>query len=108
MFSTVSNLLIGSSNINSNDEVSSGDAVDDTPSAFDIEFWKSYDEDLFNSPLAFDASEGGLWNGRFVPPPPRPPFMDETVISDGLTTCDLCTWAFQEKNAFSLEGSLGK
>lgn len=79
-----------------------------TIASFDAEFWKSYDDDMFNSPMAFDASEGGLWNGRFVPPPPRPPFMEENVVTDGLTTCDLCTWAFQEKNAFSLEGSLGK
>ena len=75
---------------------------------FDIDYWKtSFEDDLFNSPLTFDASETGLWNGRFVPPPPRPPFIDDTIPTDGLTTCDLCTWAIQEKNAFSLEGSIG-
>ncbi|XP_055385656.1 uncharacterized protein LOC129614802 [Condylostylus longicornis] len=63
------------------------------------------EEDTFNSPLAFDASENGLWNGRFVPPPPRPPFLDDDVVSDGLTTCDLCTWAWQ-RNAYSLDASV--
>lgn len=109
MFSTVSNLLMGSvSDVQATaDNVLSDDDAS-TIASFDAEFWKSYDDDMFNSPMAFDASEGGLWNGRFVPPPPRPPFMEENVVTDGLTTCDLCTWAFQEKNAFSLEGSLGK
>ncbi|XP_046669106.1 uncharacterized protein LOC124359953 [Homalodisca vitripennis] len=37
--------------------------------------------------------EGGLWSSGFLPPPPRPPFLDEHIDSDGLTTCDLCTWA---------------
>lgn len=65
------------------------------------------DDDTFNSPLPFDASDGGLWNGRFVPPPPRPPFLDDAIISDGLTTCDLCTWALPEKNAYSIENTIG-
>lgn len=74
----------------------------------DDDFWlNAIEEDTFESPLAFDASENGLWNGRFVPPPPRPPFLDESVAADGLTTCDLCTWAWQ-RNAYSLDGSLGK
>lgn len=74
----------------------------------DDDFWlNAIEEDTFQSPLAFDASENGLWNGRFVPPPPRPPFLDESVAADGLTTCDLCTWAWQ-RNAYSLDGSIGK
>lgn len=74
----------------------------------DDDWWSNaIEEDTFTSPLAFDASENGLWNGRFVPPPPRPPFLDESVAADGLTTCDLCTWAWQ-KNAYSLDGSIGK
>lgn len=114
MFSTVSNLLLGSGgggetadepHIATVDPNSEDDAA---MTAFEIEFWKNYDDDMFGSPMPFDASEGGLWNGRFVPPPPRPPFMDDAVVTDGLTTCDLCTWAFQDKSAFSLEGSLGK
>ncbi|XP_032594471.1 uncharacterized protein LOC6556944 [Drosophila grimshawi] len=72
----------------------------------DDDWWSNAIEvDTFDSPLAFDASENGLWNGHFVPPPPRPPFLDESVAADGLTTCDLCTWAWQ-RNAYSLDGSI--
>ncbi|XP_067647829.1 uncharacterized protein [Eurosta solidaginis] len=72
----------------------------------DAEWWSNaIEEDTFESPLAFDGSENGLWNGRFVPPPPRPPFLDDGVAADGLTTCDLCTWAWQ-RNAYSLDGSI--
>lgn len=71
------------------------------------DWWtNAIEEDSFYSPLPFDASESGLWNGRFVPPPPRPPFWDDTITSDGLTTCDLCTWALHDRNAFSLDGSI--
>ncbi|XP_017017909.1 uncharacterized protein [Drosophila kikkawai] len=67
------------------------------------------DDDLFGSPMAFDGSENGLWNGRFVPPPPRPPFfVDEPVLSDGLTTCDLCSWAMPTKSTFMFEGTIEK
>lgn len=51
------------------------------------------DDDNFGSPLAFDASEGGLFNGNFVPPPPRPAFLDESAQADGVTTCGMCSWA---------------
>ncbi|XP_037813290.1 lateral signaling target protein 2 homolog [Lucilia sericata] len=75
--------------------------------SFDI--FDDNDNDLFGSPLAFDASENGLWNGRFVPPPPRPPFfVDEPVLSDGLTTCDLCSWAMPTKSTFIFEGTMEK
>ncbi|XP_025423737.1 uncharacterized protein LOC112693061 isoform X3 [Sipha flava] len=37
-------------------------------------------------------TEEDLW--KFPPPPPRPPFL-EPPYPDGLTTCDLCTWALQ-------------
>lgn len=48
--------------------------------------------------------------GGFLPPPPRPPFMDvDAVMTDSLSTCDLCSWAVQEKSAFSFsEGTFGK
>uniref|UniRef100_A0A336N2V1 CSON009262 protein n=1 Tax=Culicoides sonorensis TaxID=179676 RepID=A0A336N2V1_CULSO len=74
------------------------------------DWWvNAIEEDDFFSPMPFDASEGGLWNGRFVPPPPRPPFLENTVLSDGLTTCDLCSWAWHDKNSFSSLGeSSGK
>lgn len=95
-------------------DASHADAGDEqTPiiySTFEAEFWRSFADDhqLFESPQPYDATESGLWNGRFVPPPPRPPFMaDESVMPDGLTTCDLCSWAVHEKNAFSMEGSFG-
>lgn len=75
--------------------------------ALDADFWSNaIEEDSFYSPLPFDASERGLWNGRFVPPPPRPPFWDDSITSDGLTTCDLCTWASHERNAYGLDGSI--
>lgn len=68
------------------------------------------DDDLFGSPMPFDASENGLWNGRFVPPPPRPPFlMDDPIISEGLSsTCDLCSWAMPTKSTFIFEGTIGE
>lgn len=76
----------------------------------DADFWaNAIEDDQFFSPMPFDASENGLWNGKFVPPPPRPPFLDETVSSDGLTTCDLCSWALHERNSFSSLGdSIGE
>ncbi|KAJ6643519.1 hypothetical protein Bhyg_08481 [Pseudolycoriella hygida] len=75
----------------------------------DSDWWSNaIEEDFFDSPMPFDASEFGLWNGRFPPPPPRPPFLDEDVASDGLTTCDLCTWAWSDRGAYSLDGSIGE
>lgn len=74
----------------------------------DPNWWQNaIESDSFDSPLPFDASESGLWNGRFVPPPPRPPFLDESTATDGLTTCDLCTWAWHDRNTFSLDASIG-
>lgn len=78
----------------------------DDPS-ISLDWWSNaIEEDSIYSPLPFDASESGLWNGRFVPPPPRPPFWDDTIREDGLTTCDLCTWALHDRNAFNLDGSI--
>lgn len=48
------------------------------------------------SPMPLDASEGGLFTGTFLPPPPRPLFLDDCATPDGVTTCDLCTWAWQQ------------
>lgn len=51
-----------------------------------------------------------LWAviGSFVPPPPRPPYLpEEGVTTDGLTTCDLCSWAWRnDRHSFSLDGTL--
>lgn len=75
----------------------------------DLDWWANAGNDNFFSPLIFDDSENGLWNGIFVPPPPRPPFLDENITIDGLTSCDLCTWARKSENsAFSLDGTIGE
>lgn len=88
-------------------DIAAAASLNDFNLALDAEFWSNaIEEDSFYSPLPFDASERGLWNGRFVPPPPRPPFWDDSITSDGLTTCDLCTWASHERNAYSLDGSI--
>lgn len=56
-----------------------------------------------------------LWAviGNFVPPPPRPPFLpEESIATDGLTTCDLCSWAWRnDRHSFSrktVDGTLGE
>lgn len=72
-----------------------------------IDWWLGADEEDASSSLPLDASEGGLWSGNFVPPPPRPIFLDEGVTPDGLTTCDLCSWAWQNSNAFTLDAAMG-
>lgn len=97
----------------SSSHVTAASTADDSTINFtndDADFWaNAIEDDNFFSPMPFDASENGLWNGKFVPPPPRPPFLDDTVSSDGLTTCDLCSWALHERNSFSSLGdSIGK
>ncbi|KAH1003439.1 hypothetical protein HUJ04_003364 [Dendroctonus ponderosae] len=62
-----------------------------------LKLWP-WDEDL---PPAFDPSDGGFLS--FVPPPPRPWFLED-VAPDGVTTCDLCSWAMQDGQAISFEG----
>ncbi|CAH1998955.1 unnamed protein product [Acanthoscelides obtectus] len=61
----------------------------------------------FDSPLPLDASEGGLFAGGFVPPPPRPTFIDESATPDGPTTCDLCSWAWQNTGGGTGSGGGG-
>lgn len=68
----------------------------------DTEWWT--DEEP-SSALTLDANEGGLFAGNFVPPPPRPLFLDENVTPDGLTTCDLCTWARHNGNVYSYDAN---
>ncbi|KAK6629475.1 hypothetical protein RUM43_003292 [Polyplax serrata] len=48
--------------------------------------------------------EGGLWSSAFVPPPPRPDFLDDDIATDGVTTCDLCTWARHHPLGSELDG----
>lgn len=64
----------------------------------DEEWWAGASEEDGLLALALHGGEGGLWAGAFVPPPPRPDFLDERVVSDGLTTCDLCTWAWHARS----------
>ncbi|XP_050096008.1 uncharacterized protein LOC126577958 [Anopheles aquasalis] len=53
-----------------------------------------------------DTIDQSYWNGKFVPPPPRPPFLEESIAPDGLTTCDLCSWAWQDKGTLSLDNAI--
>lgn len=68
------------------------------------------EEEYYNADLQdFDSLFAVV--SSFVPPPPRPPFMpDEDVPpTDGLTTCDLCSWALRnDRYTFSLDGTLGE
>nr|CAI5861489.1 unnamed protein product [Callosobruchus analis] len=61
----------------------------------------------FDSPMPLDASEGGLFAGGFVPPPPRPTFIDDSATPDGPTTCDLCSWAWQNTGGGTGSGGGG-
>lgn len=61
----------------------------------DDSWWIGASERGFGSPLAFDATDSGLFNGNFVPPPPRPPFLEQAAQADGVTTCGMCSWATQ-------------
>lgn len=51
--------------------------------------------DSDETPIPLDGSEGGLWSGNFVPPPPRPIYLEESASADSLTMCDLCSWAWR-------------
>jgi len=84
-------------------------ATDKLPLNTNSQIWwsKALHTNLLSLPL--DASNHGLFSGKFVPPPPRPPFLESenAVFNDGVTTCDLCKWAgWKEKNAFYFEGNL--
>ncbi|XP_044731987.1 uncharacterized protein LOC123294869 isoform X2 [Chrysoperla carnea] len=84
-------------------DATAGNSLTDVAEAFlgdsndGIDWWPSnFDED---SPMPFDASAGGLWAGNFVPPPPRPAFLDDDITPDGVTTCDLCSWAWKDSSS---------
>ncbi|KAG5878914.1 hypothetical protein JTB14_016786 [Gonioctena quinquepunctata] len=72
------------------------------------DFWSGILDD--ESPIPLDASEGGFFSGNFVPPPPRPFFLDDSATPDGLTTCDLCSWAWQNKGggAYAVDAARGE
>ncbi|XP_034952536.1 uncharacterized protein [Chelonus insularis] len=80
-----------------------------SPNANDMDWFAGVAEEelLYYSNNDVDS----LWAviGSFVPPPPRPPFLpEERIATDGLTTCDLCTWALRNDrhSSFSLDGTL--
>lgn len=62
----------------------------------------------FGSPLSFDATDSGLFNGNFVPPPPRPPFLDESAQFDGVTTCGMCSWATKNDHLLATNSTIGE
>ncbi|XP_062544144.1 uncharacterized protein LOC134211366 isoform X2 [Armigeres subalbatus] len=73
------------------------------PSAWNLELdLQMIEEDM----QVIDTIDQSYWNGKFVPPPPRPPFLEESIAPDGLTTCDLCSWAWQDKGTLSLDGAI--
>lgn len=47
------------------------------------------------SSSALFRADSSFWSGSFLPPPPRPPYLEDQISTDGLTTCDLCSWALE-------------
>ncbi|KAL3275291.1 hypothetical protein HHI36_020059, partial [Cryptolaemus montrouzieri] len=78
--------------------------VSPRPNATD-DWWNGVENEEVIS-FRFDGSEGGLFSGVFVPPPPRPFNLDDSATPDGLTTCDLCSWAWKQGNTFATDASL--
>uniref|UniRef100_A0A023FBR0 Uncharacterized protein n=1 Tax=Triatoma infestans TaxID=30076 RepID=A0A023FBR0_TRIIF len=50
--------------------------------------------------------EDGAWARGFLPPPPRPAFLERDIPPDGVTTCDLCSWATSTLHSTSLASAL--
>ncbi|XP_072767182.1 uncharacterized protein [Anoplolepis gracilipes] len=75
------------------------------PSINDMDWFAGVAEEelLYYTGVGNDVDS--LWAviGNFVPPPPRPPFLpEESIATDGLTTCDLCSWAWRnDRHSFS-------
>lgn len=82
------------------------------PSVNDVDWFAGVAEEdwLYYTSVSNDVDS--LWAviGSFVPPPPRPPYVPEDgIATDGLTTCDLCSWAWKnDRHSFSLDGTLGE
>nr|BAN21355.1 unkown protein [Riptortus pedestris] len=71
----------------------------------DPRWWSgAFEEDTTRS-LELDG-EDGAWARGFLPPPPRPSFLEMDIPTDGLTTCDLCTWASDVHGNMTSRGSL--
>ncbi|XP_058123195.1 uncharacterized protein LOC131294258 [Anopheles ziemanni] len=80
------------------------DKLPDLPVAWSLEM---NDLSMIDDEMqVIDTIDQSYWNGKFVPPPPRPPFLEESIAPDGLTTCDLCSWAWQDKGTLSLDGAI--
>nr|KAF7398280.1 hypothetical protein H0235_016288 [Vespula pensylvanica] len=81
-----------------------------SPSVNDMDWFAGVAEEelLYYTGVGNDVDS--LWAviGSFVPPPPRPPYLpEEGIATDGLTTCDLCSWAWRnDRHSFSLDGTL--
>ncbi|BES89614.1 Hypothetical protein NTJ_02421 [Nesidiocoris tenuis] len=58
----------------------------------DASWWAGALEEDSTKGLELDSDEAS-WARGFLPPPPRPAFLEHEIHSDGLTTCDLCSWA---------------
>ncbi|KAJ8668732.1 hypothetical protein QAD02_010395, partial [Eretmocerus hayati] len=77
----------------------------------DVDSWWSgvAEEELFYySSIDYELESLFAVVSSFVPPPPRPPYLPEdTPPTDGITTCDLCSWALRnDRYSFSLDGTL--
>lgn len=90
-------------------DVNATDPRDNLTNLTDTDWWEGSNEEdvLFNTFISLDTSESNFWSGSFIPPPPRPIFLEETATTDGLTTCDLCTWAWKSKS-FIVDSARGK
>ncbi|KAF6202150.1 hypothetical protein GE061_004548 [Apolygus lucorum] len=58
----------------------------------DASWWAGALEEDSTKTLDLEGDDGA-WARGFLPPPPRPAFLERDIHPDGLTTCDLCSWA---------------